>query len=46
MLSEVITGESTKRGQFRDPLRRDDMSLIDELSAMGVTVSIRLNRWV
>jgi hypothetical protein len=35
---EVITGESTKRGRFRVPLRRDDKSLIDELSALGVTV--------
>ena len=35
---EVITGESTKRGRFRVPLQRDDKSLIDELSALGVMV--------
>jgi hypothetical protein len=35
---EVITGESTKRGRFRVPLRKGDKTLIDELSALGVEV--------
>jgi hypothetical protein len=35
---EVITGESTKRGPFRVPVKRDDKALIETLSALGVTV--------
>ena len=36
--NEVVTGVSTRRGAFRVVLRRGDISLIDQLSAMGVEV--------
>jgi hypothetical protein len=35
---EVVTGVSTRRGAFRVTLPRDDHSLIDQLSAMGINV--------
>jgi hypothetical protein len=35
---EVIEAVSTKHGAFRVVLRRGDNSLIEELSAMGVTI--------
>jgi len=35
---EVLTGVSAKRGRFRMAVRRDDASLFEELSKLGVDV--------
>jgi FtsH-like protein len=37
---EILTAESSRSGPFLVRLRRDDHSLADELSAMGVTVKL------